>query len=115
MSRWRRRVAAHAGATQAASGRHDSSEGPIGRVDSLDQFFSVQSPDRVLYDDELGLKLACACLREDQGRKRIRGNDVSRDAPFLQFDAVMETPRRTRASIPKCKQGCPVLVGHFID
>ncbi len=66
-------------------------------------------------DDQLRLDLARLGLGLDQGHEGIGGQDEAGNATLLQFDAVMETPRRTRPSIRYGEQGRPVFRGQLVD
>jgi hypothetical protein len=44
-------------------------------------------------DDQPGLDLAGLGLGQNQRLERLSGDYVGRDAEFLEFEAVVETPR----------------------
>ena len=63
------------------------------RIDALGQFVGIESADRMLHDEQLGLDLARLGLRQNERTKGFGGDDPSRDTAFFEFDAVVETPR----------------------
>jgi len=62
--------------------------------DSVNQLLGIQAADRMLDDQELGIRLPHLGLRAHQRQKGLGDDDVCFDAAFFELDAVMETPRR---------------------
>ena len=53
----------------------------------------------MFYHNHLGIHLARLGLRLDKRQESVGGKDEILYATLLKFDAVMDTPRRTCASI----------------
>ena len=68
----------------------------------------------MIHHEQLRLDLTRLCLREHQRFKGL-GSDYERSYPaLLEFDTVMETPRRARTSIGNREQRALVLGGNLI-
>ena|SRR6056297_2897883 len=87
----------------AVSCRHNLRQSFIRGVNALCQFVGIEPANGVLHHDELWLKLARLGLGQDERSERIGRNDVGCHASLFEFNAVMETPRRTGASISERK------------
>ena len=86
-----------------ASPRHDRRQSAVGRINTFRQLFGVEPTHRVLDHDKLRFKLARPGLCQNERGECLRRNDVGCYATLFEFNAVMETPRRTGASISERK------------
>ena len=68
-------------------------------TDPFGKFLGIQPPDRMFDDQKLRIRLARLCLRSHKRQEGFGDDDVGFNAPFFEFDTVMETPRRARPSI----------------
>ena len=78
---------------------------------ALDQFLGIQSAQGMFHHNHLWIDLARLGLGLHQGQESIGGYDKIGNAAFFKFNAVMETPRRTRPSIRYGENRRPVFAG----